>query len=298
MDNNCFSLPQYYIIESTNLCNFKCPICPNSIKRDFLKGYMNFNLLEHILSQIKYRAKVIQLYWLGEPLLDSSLVDKIVMCKKRTDAKVILSTNGSLLSEKLVRQLDDAGLDEIIISVDACENQKIYSQIRCGGNIKKLNKNIEVLLEYKGNIAVFLQFIDMYVNKSEKENFLKKWELSDCKTEVSCLFTWSNQIPALKIASDELSPVINKQRQPCADLWNKMAIHWNGDVSACCFDYSDSLHLGNCEEEMLIDIWNGIRARKLREEHLSGIYPGICKDCDAWAEIGEYEAMYHLKLEG
>lgn len=285
-------LPPYYIIEATNLCNFRCPICPNSIYESD-KGIMDMNLFESILEQISASAKVIQLYWMGEPLIDESIYQKICMAKSMTQAKTIISTNGSMLTGENARKLRDSGLDEIIISVDACDSENVYAQIRTGGNLKNLIENIEKLLADCGNLKVFLQFIDLYINKGEKRGFLEKWK--SCNIEISCLYSWANQIPALNLASDNLSPVRGKVRKPCADLWNKVAIHWNGVVSACCFDFSDTIHLGDCKAQSLYEIWNGKAAKKLRNEHLDGIYRAVCTECDAWAEPDEYEAMFHLE---
>lgn len=289
-------LPPYYVIEPTDLCNFRCAICPHSgTWNEKRHGMMDINLFEVIINQIKYSAKVIQLYWLGEPLLNPKLFDMILCCKQFTDAKIIISTNGALLSPHVIQKLRESGLDEIIISVDACENQQIYEQIRVGGNLKKLNDNIEYLLKNKGDIHVVLQFIDMYINKSEKALFIKRWGHCGCDLDISCLYTWSNQLPWLNEASDNLSPVRNNKRVPCADLWNKMVIRWNGDVSACCFDYDNKLPLGNCNNDSLLNIWNGSKAEQLRTDQLRGVFDKrLCLQCDAWAEPNEYKEMFHL----
>ena len=290
------ALPPYYIIEPTNICNFRCPICPNSISYPpKVQGMMPMSLLDRILFQISDSAQVIQLYWMGEPLLNPHIFDMIKACKERTNAKIIMSTNGSLLSNNASQKLSESGLDEIIVSVDACDSQDIYGRIRVGGDVKTLNNNIHALIRNKGNMSIVLQFIDMFINRTEKDAFLEKWKNYDCKLEVSCLFTWSNQIPSLSLASDNLSPVLRKERVPCADLWNKMAIHWDGEVSACCFDYSNTLSFGNCAINSLIDIWNSKAAHSLRRQHIRGDYSiSICKNCDAWAEPDEYIEMFHL----
>lgn len=289
-------LPYYYIIEPTNICNFRCSICPNSLlEYQAASGMMSLGLFKCILNQISENAKVIQLYWMGEPLLNENIFWMIQECKRRTKAKIIISTNGSLLSPEVSKRLVDSGLDEIIISVDACESQDIYGKIRVGGDIKALNSNIQSLILNRGNMSVVLQFIDMYINRTEKEKFLNKWKLFDCKMEISCLYTWANQIPSLNLASDNLSPVLNKKRIPCADLWNKMAIHWDGNISACCFDYANKLVIGNCTNTSLEDIWNSSFANKLRKQHLQGKFLlKPCSYCDAWAEPKEYKEMYHL----
>lgn len=257
---------------------------------------MSLDLFDSILNQISDNAKVIQLYWMGEPLLNENIYHMIEKCKCSTQAKVIMSTNGSLLSLEVSKRLVDCGLDEIIVSVDACDSQDIYGKIRVGGDIKILNNNIQYLILNKGNMSVVLQFIDLYVNQSEKQRFVNKWNSFDCKLEISCLYTWANQMPSLNLASDNLSPVLKKRRVSCADLWNKMAIHWDGNISACCFDFANKLVMGNCMHTSLVDIWNSDFANKLRKQHLQGKYLlKPCSCCDAWAEPGEYEEMYHLE---
>lgn len=290
------SLPPYYVIEPTDYCNFRCSICPHSQTWDNKQhGLMDLSLFRNIISQIADYAKVIQLYWMGEPLICSSIYKMIAICKRRTSAKVLISTNGSLLTQENVAKLVNVGIDEIIVSVDACCDQKIYEQIRVGGDLFALNSNIEYLIKNKWNIHVVLQFIDMYVNKQEKEAFIAKWKDWDCDIDISCLYSWSNQLPWLNSASDNLSPVRNKPRIPCADLWNKMVIHWNGDVPACCFDYNSKILLGNCYVSKLGDIWNSEAASTLRKSHISKEYDErLCRQCDSWAEPDEYDEMFHL----
>ena len=124
-----FMLPSFYVIEPTNRCNLKCSICPNSIGYPLKRGYMEWDLFVKIINQIKNVAQIIQLYWMGEPLLHTRLIDMIKYIKKNTCAKVIISTNGNLLNKKIANLLIDSGIDKIIISCDAAESQEVYSQI-------------------------------------------------------------------------------------------------------------------------------------------------------------------------
>ncbi|GHU42238.1 hypothetical protein FACS1894190_11340 [Spirochaetia bacterium] len=289
-------LPHYFIIETTNLCNFTCPICPNALYESTEKGNMSWALFTELIDQISSVAKVIQLYWMGEPLLNDNIFQMIEYCKIKTNAKVMLSTNGSKLSSNVTNSLVRNGLDEIIISVDACDSQKIYSTIRVGGNLKELNENICYLMKHKQKMNVVLQFIDMYINRSEKEPFLSKWGIQDCTVNIQCLYTWANQFPSLNLASDNLSTVAKKKRIPCADLWNKMAIHWDGKVSACCFDWNSRLTFGDAKDESLISIWNNKKTEYIRYLHTTEEYDAIslCKDCNSWAEPNEYKNLYNL----
>lgn len=53
--------PKYYIIEPTNVCNYKCSICSNRLYSKEEQGYMDWALFVRLLSQINDCAQVIQL---------------------------------------------------------------------------------------------------------------------------------------------------------------------------------------------------------------------------------------------
>ena len=52
-----------------------------------------------------------------------------------------MSTNVSLLTERKARELFEAGLDEIMLSIDTVEKQK-YEEMRVGLRYEKVMKNI------------------------------------------------------------------------------------------------------------------------------------------------------------
>lgn len=290
--SNKIQLPPYYVIEPTSICNFKCSICPHSLSGELKNGHMSFDLFKKIIKQIKGNAKAIQLYWMGEPLLCPQLFEMIKYAKSQTTAKIIISTNGSLLSTENISLLLSSGLDKIIISCDASSSQEIYTGIRNGGNIKRLNENIENLLQLskESTIKIELQFIEMFLNKSELDAFKKRWENKNCKITISCLYDWAGQMPSLATLSDNLSPVRNSNRTPCSDLWNKMCVHFNGDVSLCCFDYGAKVTLGDANKMSLKKIWNGMKINEIRQLHLQGQFTmPLCNQCNAWAIENEYE---------
>lgn len=292
-DTTCCSImPSFYIIEPTNYCNYSCPICPNRLYVDHEKGYMSFDLFEKIVLQIKAFADIIQLYWVGEPLLHPRIFDMISYCKANTRAKVMISTNGSLLSEDNCRKLVASGLDKLIVSMDAADSNEVYNAMRTCGDIAKLNTNVTHLMSYANQLDITLQFILTNVNEIEKDKFVKKWESYGVKISVQCLYTWANQLPELNDFSHYKSPMIGQARVPCADLWYKIAIHWNGYVSRCCFDWSFKNIIGNLNSMTIREVWNASKLHSLRDCHQKLNFDTLCKECDAWATEQEYEYLF------
>lgn len=285
-------MPSFYIIEPTNYCNYSCPICPNRFYTSSEKGYMSYELFEKIVLQIKDFADVIQLYWVGEPLLHPRIFDMITYCKMNTKARIMISTNGSLLTESNCKKLIESGLDKLIVSMDAAESNEVYNSIRMSGDINILNTNVTHLMSYVDKLDITLQFILTNVNEAEKDSFIKKWDPYNVKVSIQCLYTWANQLPELNNFSSYLSPMIGQERVPCADLWYKIAIHWNGDVSRCCFDWSFRNIVGNLNSQSVQELWNSSDVLSLRKRHKELDFDSLCKCCDAWATEQEYDYLF------
>lgn len=296
--NSCFEkeivanniMPAYYIIEPTNFCNYKCIMCPN---KDYLRdqqGYMNMALFRKIIDEIKDYAVFIQLYWMGEPFLASNLFKMIDYVSANSDAKIIISTNGSLLSDDMIKKVIRSKIYKLIVSLDAASSQKIYKKIRTGGNLQTVVKNVSSLLSSVKDTKIDLQFIDFNINKSEREKFNQIWKDRNCRLTYSWLNTWANQFSELKDKTYYSSPNSLKNRLPCSDLWYKMSIHWNGIVSICCYDWNSKVILGNLNNETVKSIWNStlINQYRIYHKHLLCDNIQLCAACNEWAIPEEY----------
>jgi radical SAM protein with 4Fe4S-binding SPASM domain len=69
-------------------------------------------------------------------------------------------------------------------------------------------------------------------------------------------------------------------QNPCKRLWNNPAIHWDGTVASCFFDYGEIRKLGNVQTDTLTAIWRGAEYRKLRRAFRRGWENlTLCGDC-------------------
>jgi Radical SAM superfamily. len=284
-------MPAYYIIEPTNVCNYQCVMCPNKDYQENQKGHMNMDLFKKIIDEIKNYAIFVQLYWMGEPFLYSNLFQMIDYISANSEAKIIISTNGSLLDSNLIDKIICSNIYKLIVSLDAAKSQSIYKQIRVGGNLEKVNKNVSLLLEKNSNLKIDLQFIDFNINKSEQEEFNKMWSGKNCRLTYSWLNTWANQFCELKNETYYDSPNSLIQRLPCSELWYKMCIHWNGNVSICCYDWNFKAIFGNLNESDVKVVWNSELINQYRNFHKNNQFEKVplCTDCNEWATIEEYK---------
>ncbi len=93
-------------IETLAYCNLKCSFCPtNSI--DMPKGRMSASLFDHLIDQLRDFDGTLGLYLRNEPLLDKRIVAFARQARERTKARIVIQTNGVLLTETLAGALSE-----------------------------------------------------------------------------------------------------------------------------------------------------------------------------------------------
>jgi len=123
------------MIEPTNYCNLKCPLCPTGaglIRRE--KAAMSFEDFKKILDNLGNQIIHLRLWNWGEPLLNKEL-PKMIKYAKSKNIYVNTSTNSSFLNKENVRELTNSGLDHLIVSLDGA-SEETYSLYRKNGNFK------------------------------------------------------------------------------------------------------------------------------------------------------------------
>ncbi len=275
--------PMEVDIGTTNLCNAQCIMCPHSkLKRI---GTMNMELYKKIIDNCeKLKIKTITLSFFGEPLLDKKLIEKIEYAKKK-GMFVAFYSNASLLNEKWAEKLINSGLDSITISFDGY-SKETYEKIRKNLKFDITRKNILNLIEAKkrlnkDNPKINLVLVELEENKREIKQFYEEWKEKVDSINIINMRNWANDIQ--KEGTKE-SFHFNKKikRKPCALIWLKMVVDWNGDVVLCCDDWNHSTVLGNLKKQTIEEIWRGEKLKKIRGAHIHGEFYKIplCSGCN------------------
>ena len=126
------AMPFVVYIEPANVCNFKCNFCPTGdfeiLKRVHRPaGTMSMDLFQKIVDDLAafgQKLSLVNIYKDGEPLLNRCFPEMVRYLKnaKITD-RIWTKTNGSMLNPELNRNLIDAGLTWIGISVEAVSKE-------------------------------------------------------------------------------------------------------------------------------------------------------------------------------
>lgn len=109
--------PVCLYLETTNRCNLLCTTCPRTFETLEPPGDMSWELFTRIVDQFPKIARVV-LHGVGEPMMVRALPRMIRYLKDR-GSHVLFNSNGTLLSARKGRELIEAGLDELRLSLDA-----------------------------------------------------------------------------------------------------------------------------------------------------------------------------------
>lgn len=281
-------------IDVSSACNFKCKFCFHSLDEQKLEesGFsptiMDFELFKTAVDKIKEfpdKLKRLCLIRHGESLLNKRLPDMIAYAKKQNIAEQInISTNGSLLSPEMNIKLIEAGLDEVLISIEALSKEK-YKDI-CGVEIdfEQLVENIRHFYEHKGNCKLNIKTVDVALEKGEEEKFYKIFEPICDNASIEHIVPCFRDVEYSKIKDEySLNIIGNSFRdvKVCPQPFFQLHIFPNGNISVCNADYNEKIVFGNVKDESLLDIWNSDTWNNFRLMHLKGdrFLHTYCKQC-------------------
>jgi len=271
-------------IETTDLCNLKCPMCARTMKdadkeNHLIKSrYIDKEAYKNIIDQaVAHGVKAIKLQYLGEPLLHQDVVFQVEYAKQQGIIDVMFNTNAVLLTPELSKKLLEAGLDKLFISYDAV-NPKLYEQQRVGTTMGVVIDNIYAFIKLRDELSPQTH-IRLSMVMYEDPVWRKQFE--------AMKIMWDGLVDSLGYGIfNERNPDKKHEYEPvegfsCEQLFQRMFLKCNGNVTVCCVDDSDEYIVGNWKEQKLIDIWNSKKYKEIREAHVNGNYYNIemCRKC-------------------
>lgn len=257
------STPYLVFLDPSDICNAKCPWCPTG-SGEALKykkpQLMDFDLYKKIINDLSTMPEIIKtlrLYKMGEPLLSPYLWKMIKYAKEtKRFGQIDLTSNGIFLTPKRGKQLIDAGLDKIFISVPNKYSNAYRDQI----------KNF---ISHRGNCKVYIKIIGDGMLYRLKETFYRDFEDADrvfIENRINC---WPNfntgEDPPIGIYGNPLTDI-----KVCPYPLYSLTINSDGTVSTCYLDWPQQMILGDLNRELFRDIWNGQKLKDFRIMQLRG----------------------------
>ena len=284
--------PIHLDIESTGICNLRCPFCATTMKNwgPGVPGYLEMDRFRRIIDEGASEGLCsIKLSFRGEPTLHPKLPEMVAYAKRKGILDVYFNTNGTMLTEALVHRLIDAGLDRISVSFEGTHKEEYETQ-RVGAKFENVVENIRRLRRIRDARGlripqIRIQSVMLPEMKERFKEYAAFWEPT----------------------ADEVAYLDMRREGPqddhrgrvaawaCPFLWQRMTILWDGTVLPCLMHgVSDFqlLALGKVGERSIKQMWGGEQAQRYRQLHQSGRAHELeaCNRCS-------YRAMEIEKLQ-
>ncbi len=152
--------PLCVYLEVTNRCNLLCETCPRTFEALEPPADMTMELFTSIVDQLPGLKRAV-LHGVGEPMLVRELPDMIRYLKAR-GVHVLFNTNGTLLREKRFRELIDAGLDELRVSLDAAD-AATYAEVRGKPFFDRIVRDVRLMREYQERVGATKPVVSLWL---------------------------------------------------------------------------------------------------------------------------------------
>lgn len=268
-------------LEISNICNLKCHFCPGT-KRPLRR--MSEEQMAKILPKLFPYTDYLYFHLMGEPLGHPEL-KRFLQMAKETGFKVILTTNGTLLSKKQEMLLDPLALPhKVNISLHAFEANDLAisfeDYLREALAFGKAAEGKMIVVYRLWNQGGEDDKNDAILSKM-KEVFSKEWVKEKhgirigekIYVEHGDKFEWPD-------LSAEVQSHAEKEKTFCYGLRDQMGILCDGSVVPCCLDHEGDILLGNIFEDDLETILSSERATRIYQGFLQGKAPEeLCRRC-------------------
>jgi radical SAM protein with 4Fe4S-binding SPASM domain len=277
-----YEVPPILQIEPTNYCNADCISCPSS-RSSRPKGHMDFNLFQRIIDDASgIGVELVHLFLHGEPLLHPRIVEMIGYLKSKGIA-FHMTTNGVPMNEEKIRGILGSGVnnaDHVTFSILGA-SRAVHNNIFRREFYDRAVENLLLFLDLRKKLGVNGPVIEtvfyrMPENEHEEDEFVEKWR--GVVDHVRMAGDISRSFSEYKLNGESLAVRSN----PCVNLWQKMTVFWNGDVTMCIQDVDGDWVLGNLNEQSISEIWNSEKLLAIKRNHKGMQFEDLpfCHTCD------------------
>lgn len=277
-----WGMPLRLWVETSNLCNLKCPMCPNKDLSGESRKLMELDLFKRIVDQAKGVVNDMYLHHRGEPFTNPALFD-MIRYAEATGIKTRFHTNGGIMTEERAIRLLDAKPHMVSFSVDGFSKAP-YEQARPGATFETTVQNILFLVAEKKKRCQKLPYIVVErirfrvphpdENAADVEALRQRF-LSSGVDEVieKAEYDWSTEDKA----DCDLPPAGNC----CTFPWYAMVVCADGTVTPCPQDFWAKMNMGDLNRQSMREIWHGEAYRKLRRSLNNRVEDlALCRKCD------------------
>ena len=314
--------PVHVDLETVAVCDLKCGSTeedPNGFcqiwthehirklgfaEHNYMRGYMEPTLYRELAQQCATMGvSSIKLNYRGEPSLHPEVVEFVRHSAELGFVDIMMNTNGNggaRTRPELFAELVEAGITDLMFSVDACD-PKTYASQRVGGDWDVLLHSVEsaVAMRAKGRGApdcrIRASVVRTHLNAQDvdggrMEQFWTEKMGVDWMSISECYFPAGSQHTWKAATWHQLSA----EEFTCPDPFRRMVVTWDGKhTMPCCqgftleIDGGSVIPMDGAEKAQTIqEAWQSENVERLRNAHrkrswdrLGSEGEAICRNC-------------------
>jgi MoaA/NifB/PqqE/SkfB family radical SAM enzyme len=281
--------PLHVDYELMSACNLRCPMClfagdggAASAAGSSRAGTLPVALVKDLISDGAAKGQASMGFGgLWEPLLSPHVAGLVAHGRAQGLVDAMMSTNGLLLTRARSRELVEAGLTRLMVSLDAA-TPGTYALMRPGSDFGIVTDNVMGFLAERGRAGgrlplLRLSFLVTEYNEMELPAFLEAWAGKADFFSVQRYGDFGAARPIFPAKPPGPAP-----SGRCAQPFKRLAVRHDGTVLPCCDLSGIPLALGNVPGVSLAEIWAGKRLAWLRDAVLADVPEGLpraCREC-------------------
>ena len=287
-------LPQTVIVELTNQCNLRCPLCSTAIAMRRPRGFMSDELFAQLADDAGSWDPLPEFAFTmcGEPLLHPRACDYVALAAQRS-LRCSISTNATTLTGELAERLILAGPTRVFLCVDgfSAQTHEAYRRGSCFEHVKAHCEEFLALRErhQARQPEVIIQTLVTSLNEEELPQ-IERWATA-IGADALYLKTLSLGTHLTSEQQDRhayLLPRSSRYRRAagertglCRRPETQMIVYWDGAVGLCCRDFNDECAIGMVAEHGgLAAQFRSTRSQRVRRRATVQALP-LCRRCHA-----------------
>ena len=265
-------------IDICSICNFKCNFCfqsdPEAMsKKGYKYGSMSFDLFKKITDDLKefnHKIRKVKIGLHGEPTLHTELPKMISYMKSQNVTEITeLFTNASRLNPKLNRELIDAGLDRVNMSIEGLSSEKYKEVTGVAVDMEKFVENIRNLYEIRKDCKIYIKIVDINLSKEDKDRFFAIFgDICDEIFIENVVPQWA-EISKFDVDTTGMyGQKVDRYKEICPFPFMYLHFNFNGTASPCTLDWGKEVLIGDVQKESALAIWQGTNLYELQMKML------------------------------
>ena len=284
--------PRIIVIDVTNSCNLRCPVCPVTIAMTRRRGMMTPETFERIIADFEGAAEKPEIFFnfSGEPTLNPML-PRLVARASGAGHKTFLSTNCTKLSERMTEELIGAGLSRVYLCMDGFDKEAQESY-RVRSDFDQVKRNIEMFMRTRAHLGAenplcILQTLLTAYSEHQVDD-ITAWakEIGIDRIRFKTFSSGTYTSEEEKRTAEQFIPKSPELRRNVANTVSPLCdepvaatlVFWDGSLGLCCIDYDQKVEMPNIKDGGFLAAYRSDEAAKARRDGYLKKHE-ICANC-------------------